>query len=57
MNMKQKTWVCAGQWGWISTDEVEFSDIEEGPFGDVMSFKFCGESFKSQIAVGSKPGA
>jgi hypothetical protein len=57
MNMKQKTWVCAGQWGWISTDEVEFSDIEEGPFGDIMSFKFCDESFESQIAVGSKPGA
>ena len=57
MNMKQKTWVCAGQHGWISVDEVEFSNIEEGPFGDVMSFEFCDESFESQIVVGSKPGA
>ena len=57
MNMKQKTGVRAGQHGWISTDEVEFSDIEEGPFGDIMSFEFCDESFESQIVVGSKPGA
>ena len=57
MNMKQKTWVRAGQHGWISTDEIEFSDIEEGPFGDIMSFEFRDESFESQIVVGSKPGA
>ncbi len=57
MYMKQKIWVRARQHGWISADEVEFSNIEEGPFGDVMSFEFRDEFFESQIVVGSKPGA
>lgn len=51
-----KGWVFAGrQNGWVDVENVEFIDVEESPYGDVMHFEFQGETFQSNIVFGSKP--
>jgi len=50
-------WVFAGKSnGWVDVDDVEFLNVEESPFGDVMYFEFNGESFESNVVFGSNPG-
>lgn len=50
-------WVSAGDYGWVSVDEVEFLDCSEDPMGfDVMTFEYKGETFHSRVVGGSRPG-
>lgn len=51
-----KSWVKAGQHGWVDVDETEFENIEESFAGDVMSFTYKGEKYQSLIVQGSRPG-
>lgn len=52
-----KSWVFAGREnGWIDTESVEFLNVEESPFGDVMYFEYNGKEFESNIVFGSQPG-
>lgn len=55
-NCRRTNWVKAGQHGWISTKEVTFLNIEESFQGDVMSFQYMGQEYKSLIVQGSRPG-
>lgn len=51
-----KSWVFAGREnGWVDVESVEFLNVEESPFGDVMYFEFNGTPFESKIVFGSKP--
>lgn len=54
-NEMHKTWVKAGD-EWVPVSSVEFLDIEEGPFGDIMTFEHEGMEWKSQVVSGSRPG-
>ena len=56
MSNYHKSWVKAGQHGWISTKEVTFLNIEEGIRGDEMTFEYFGQEYKSIVALGSRPG-
>jgi hypothetical protein len=54
-----KQWVKCGDFGWVDMNDTEFIDIEECRYGsgrDVVTVEYEGETFKSYIAVGSKPG-
>jgi hypothetical protein len=55
MKTKVDSWVKAGD-KWVSVHETEFIDIEQGPFGDVMTFEYEGAEYMSNIYFGSKPG-
>ena len=55
-NKKTKTWVNAGDYGWVDVSRVEFVDIEEDFRGfDVMTFNYFGEEYKSRVSIGNKP--
>lgn len=55
--MKGQCWVYTDKEnGWIDAEKVEFLGIEEGLYGDVMSFEYNGRDYSSQIVFGSKPG-
>lgn len=49
------TWVKAGEYGWVNVEDVDFEDISEGPYGDLMTFYYKSEIFTSVIVNGSKP--
>ncbi len=49
MKEEVQSFVMAGHYGWISTEQVDFLDIEETPYGDRMYFNYNGEQFQSKI--------
>lgn len=52
----RKSWVNAGEHGWVEVQDTKFLNIEEGLHGDEMTFEYKGKEYKSRIAIGSRPG-
>lgn len=56
--MKQKSWVKAGEHGWIDLNGlgVIFEDISEDFYGrDVVTFTYQNITYESIVVIGSKP--
>jgi hypothetical protein len=52
---KIKTWVCAAG-NWVDIDTVNVIDVEEGIYGDVITFIYKGKKYQSRAVSGSRPG-
>lgn len=48
-------WVKTDE-GWVNVEDVKFLDIQEGLYGDEMTFEYKGKEYTSLIALGSRPG-
>lgn len=52
-----KTWVKAGEYGWINVDDTKFIDISEDEMGrDKYTFEYKGVEYTSNVVSGSRPG-